>query len=51
MLGKLVVCVQTYRSSDQFTRVLVFERRSQWLRGLKYELSSPHQTLGRWVRI
>jgi hypothetical protein len=25
--------------------------RSQWPRGLRYELSSPAQTLGSWVRI
>jgi hypothetical protein len=26
-------------------------RRSQWLHGLRHELSSPAQTLGLWVRV
>jgi hypothetical protein len=30
---------------------MVITRQSQWLRGLRHELSSPAQTLGLWVRI
>jgi hypothetical protein len=28
-----------------------FTSRSQWSRGLRYEMSSPAQTLSSWVRI
>jgi hypothetical protein len=32
-------------------RLLLYNGRSQWARGLGHELSSPARTLGSWVRI
>jgi hypothetical protein len=34
-----------------FIELRLCNRRSQWPRGLRYELFSPVQTLGSWVRI
>jgi hypothetical protein len=34
-----------------FIAQIVNERRSQWQRGLRHELSSLARTLGSWVRI
>jgi hypothetical protein len=43
--------LEQYEIEYKFSYTEAMEGRSQWPRSLSYELSSPIETLGSWVRI
>jgi hypothetical protein len=49
-IGTSCVCVCAFIFAYIYIYIYI-QRRSQWLRGLRHEPSSPARTLGLWVRI